>query len=104
MLPDPSTPIEEALEALKLPALAFVAVRTFGDLLVEVERGHIADERVLKALGKEGLDAVRSNALSGKQAVDMERPATPRLTTPPSANRATQPDPEPTGEDGGDGG
>lgn len=52
-LPDPSTPIDEALKALRLPAAAYPAVRTFGDLLVEVERGHIEDAAVLKALGVE---------------------------------------------------
>jgi hypothetical protein len=53
-LPDPSTPIDEALKALKLTCVQYPAVRTFGDLLVEVERGNVTDEAVLKALGKKG--------------------------------------------------
>ena len=50
ILPDPSIPIDDALKALKLPYVQYPAVRTFGDLQTEVERGHIKDEAVLKAL------------------------------------------------------
>ena len=46
-----STPIDEALAALGRPDVAYPAVRTFGDLLAEAERGHIDDPAVLKALG-----------------------------------------------------
>lgn len=50
-LPDPSTPIDEALIALALPDAVWPGVRTFGDLLVVVERGEVDDPAVLRALG-----------------------------------------------------
>ena len=52
-LPDPSTPIDEALNALGLPRADYPAVRTFGDLLAVVERGEVDDPAVLTALGVE---------------------------------------------------
>ena len=52
-MPDSSTPIDEALKALKLPAQSFTGVRTLGDLLVVIERGEVDDPAVLKALGME---------------------------------------------------
>lgn len=47
----PSTPIDEVWEQLHTPPLSLPAVRTLGDLLVEVERGNVADPAILKALG-----------------------------------------------------
>ena len=59
-LPPSSTPIDEALTALGLPAATWPGVRTMGDLLVVVARGEVEDAAVLRALGlkkKEKRDA-----------------------------------------------
>lgn len=90
-LPDPSTPIDDALKALKLPCVQYPAVRTFGDLVAVIERGEVDDPAVLKALGKKV-----DNHDDTQRTRSDDPTARPALGAPSSVRPAERTEPDPS--------